>query len=124
TPDFRGKTVRGNLKFLYAIFRDIDEHAPDDIVIVVHAVYAYVPTAPQLAGGRDDDSARLGGIEIGRNRIARNEQRQFQEIAAIQRQVVYLLCVHYAIHHGRHSIDEWHPVGVVNHDHRLLLLNG
>ena len=107
-PYFGGKTVGGNLKFLHSVFRDIDEHAAHDIVIVVHSVDAHVAAAPQLAGGRYDDSARLGGIEIGCDGIARNEQSQFQEIAAIQRQIVYLLCVYYAIHHGRYGVDEWY----------------
>src|SRR5207245_10328206 len=107
TPDLGGKTVGGNLKFLHSILRNIDEHAAHDIVVVVHAVDAYVAAASQLPGRRNDDSARLGGIEIGRNRITRNEQRQFQEIAAIQWQIVDLLCVYHAIHHRGHSIDEW-----------------
>ena len=71
--DLGGKTVGGNLEFLYSIFRDIDEHSAYDIVVVVHTVDAHIAAASQLARGGNDDSTRLGGIEIGSDRIARNE---------------------------------------------------
>ena len=69
---FRGKAIGGDLKFLYRVFRNIEQHAADNVVVVVHTVNTHIATAPQLSGGRNHHRILLGRIEVGRDRVPRH----------------------------------------------------
>ena len=91
--------VGGDLEFLHRVFRNVVQHAADGVVIVVGAVDGDVAAAAQLSVGRNHDRVGLGGIEVGRGRVARHQQRQLHEVASVERQRVDLL-------RADHAVDE------------------
>ena len=62
--ELSGETVGGDLEFLNGVFGNIEQHAADDIVVVVSTIDADVRAAAELSGGRNENRVALGGIEI------------------------------------------------------------
>ena len=81
-----GEAVGRHLKFLHGVLRDVLQRAADDVVVVVHAVDGDVAAASRLTGRRHDHRLRLGGIEVGRRRVARGQKRELEEVPAVERQ--------------------------------------
>ena len=61
---------------------------PDDVVVVVLPVDRDVAAAPELAGGGHGHAVRLRRVEVRRRRVAGHQERELQEVAAVQRQVL------------------------------------
>ena len=82
------ETVGRDLELLHGLLGHVLERSTDHIVVVVGAVDHDVAAATELAGRRDEHRVRLRRIEVGRRRVAGNEQRQLEEVAAVERQHV------------------------------------
>ena len=85
-PSSAREPVRRELKFLHGVLRQILQRPADDIVVVVRAVDGHVAAATELAGRRDQNGVRFRRIEVRRGRIAGDEERQLQEVAAVEGQ--------------------------------------
>ncbi len=81
---FRGKAIRHELKFLHRVLRQVLQRTANHVVVVVHSVDRDVAAAPQPAGRRDDYRLRLRGIERRSRRVTGHQERQLEEVAAVQ----------------------------------------
>ena len=104
-PRFRREAVGGDLELLHRLLRDVLQRPADDVVVVVGAVDHDVAAAPELTGRRDRDGVRLGRVEVRRRRVARHEQRQLEEVAAVERQRLDQLCRDDRIDHRTARVD-------------------
>src|SRR5579871_1606515 len=116
------ETVRGDLELLNCIFRNIQQHAADNVVVVVHAINADVAPTAQLSGGGDHDRSLFRRIEVWCNGIARSQQSEFKKVAPIEWQVVNLLGSDNTVNDGGSRVDEGNGVSVIDGDDSLLLL--
>ena len=85
-PVLGREPVRDELELLHAVLCDVLQRASDHVVVVVHAVDRDVATASEPAGRRDEHRLGLGRIEGGGRRVAGCQERQLEEIPAVQRQ--------------------------------------
>ena len=80
--------VRRHLELLHRVLRQVGERTAHHVVVVVLSVDRDVAAAPRLAGRRDRHHVRLGRVEVRRRRVARQQERELQEVAAVQREVL------------------------------------
>ena len=109
------EAVGGDLKLLHGLLRDVLERTTHDVVVVVGAVDHDVAAAAKLTRGRDRDRVRLGGIEVRGRRVTRHEQRQLEEVAAVERQGVDEAARDHGIDHRTARVDDDRAA----HDDRL-----
>ena len=82
------EAVRRHLELLDRVLRQVGERPAHHVVVVVLAVDRDVAAASELAGRRDRDHVRLGRVEVRRGRVARQQERELEEVAAVERQVL------------------------------------
>ena len=86
TPEFRAETARRDLEFLHGIDGQVEQRPAHHVVVVVLPVDGHVAAAAHLPGRRDQDAVRLGGIERRGRGVTWHQERQLQEVAAVERQ--------------------------------------
>ena len=85
-PRFRREPLRRDLELLHRLLGDVLQRPAHHVVVVVGAVDGDVAAATELPRRGDHDDVRLGRIEIRGRRVAGHEQREFEEVAAVERQ--------------------------------------
>ncbi len=80
------EAVGRDLKLLHGIDRQVQQRSADHVVVVVLAVDGDVAAASHLPGGGDQHAVGLRRIEDRCGRVAGHEQRQLEEVPAVERQ--------------------------------------
>ena len=79
------RETRGrNLKPCDGILGEIRNRTTDNLIIVVSAIHEVVPTPPKASGGTHLERVCLGRVERGGWPVARNQERKFQQVSAVQ----------------------------------------
>ena len=88
------------MKFLNSVFRDVQEHAADGIVVVIGAIDGDTAAAAELSGGGDHHRVLLGWVEVRGGCVAGHEEGEFEEVAAVEGEFVNLVRSDNAINDG------------------------